>query len=133
MAEPNEADRAAQAALTLRLADAGFAPPGTLLEVAHVCGKPNCRCTADPPRPHGPYHRWTRRIDGKTVTRHLTAPQAGALRGAARERDEHQSPRRRARGALALRRRTRPGLAAEITLKGSRALRNVGFCGTLVQ
>ena len=75
MAEPNQADRAAQAALARRLADAGFALPGTLLEVAHVCGKPNCRCTADPPRPHGPYHRWTRKIDGKTVTRRLTSEQ----------------------------------------------------------
>lgn len=75
MAEPSEPDRAAQAALARRLADAGFALPGTLLEVAHVCGKPNCRCAADPPRPHGPYYRWTRKIDGKTVTRRLTPDQ----------------------------------------------------------
>jgi hypothetical protein len=75
MAEPNQADRRAQAAIARRLADAGFALPGTLLEVAHVCGKPNCRCGADPPRPHGPYYRWTRKIDGKTVTRRLTPDQ----------------------------------------------------------
>ena len=43
--------------------------------MAHVCGKLNGRCTADPPRPHGPTHRWTRKIAGKTVTRHLTAGQ----------------------------------------------------------
>ncbi len=75
MAKPNQEDRRAQAALVRRLAEAGFALPGTLLEVAHICGKPNCRCGADPPHPHGPYHRWTRKIDGKTVTRRLTPDQ----------------------------------------------------------
>ena len=43
--------------------------------MAHVCGKLNGRCTADPPRPHGPSHRWTRKIAGKTVTRRLTSDQ----------------------------------------------------------
>jgi hypothetical protein len=36
------------------------------------CGKPNCRCHADPPRLHGPYAEWTRKIAGKTITRRLT-------------------------------------------------------------
>jgi hypothetical protein len=31
-----------------------------------------CRCHADPPRLHGPYAEWTRKIGGKTVTRRLT-------------------------------------------------------------
>ncbi len=75
MAEPNQADRRDQAAIARRLAAAGFALPGTLLERAHVCGKPNCRCTADPPRPHGPYLQWTRKIAGKTVTRRLSDEQ----------------------------------------------------------
>ncbi|MDA8039182.1 MAG: hypothetical protein M0Z69_08475 [Actinomycetota bacterium] len=75
MAEPNRADEAAQAAIARRLADAGFALPGTLLERTHVCGKPNCRCSADPPRPHGPFHQWTRKVDGKTVTRRLNDEQ----------------------------------------------------------
>jgi hypothetical protein len=34
--------------------------------------KPNCHCHADPPRLHGPYAEWTRKIDGKTLTRRLT-------------------------------------------------------------
>ena len=34
--------------------------------------KQNCRCRADPPRLHGPYAEWTRKIGGKTVTRRLT-------------------------------------------------------------
>ena len=76
MAQPNPEDRAARQDLARRLGEAGFALPGTYLEYAHVCGKPNCRCTADPPQPHGPYHRWTRKVHGKTLTRRLTAEQA---------------------------------------------------------
>ena len=32
-------------------------------------------CRADPPRPHGPYHQWTRKVGGKTVTRLLSDEQ----------------------------------------------------------
>ena len=39
------------------------------------CGYPGCRCHADPPRLHGPYHQWTRKKDGKTATRILTDDQ----------------------------------------------------------
>jgi hypothetical protein len=53
----------------------GFALPGTLTVRAYRCGKPRCRCHADPPRLHGPYNEWTRKIDGKTVTRRLTDEQ----------------------------------------------------------
>ena len=53
-------------------AAAGLALPGTLTVRAYACGKPNCRCHADPPRLHGPYAEWTRKIGGKTVTRRLT-------------------------------------------------------------
>jgi hypothetical protein len=75
MTQPNAKDRSEQQAIAARLAEAGFALPGSLLEHLHVCGKPNCRCMADPPRPHGPYHQWTRKVDGKTVTRRLTPEQ----------------------------------------------------------
>jgi hypothetical protein len=33
------------------------------------------RCRADPPQPHGPYHQWTRKKNGKTATRILTDDQ----------------------------------------------------------
>jgi hypothetical protein len=78
MAEPTAADRRAHADITRRLTQVGFALPGTLLERRTSCGKPTCRCQADPPQLHGPYHQWTRKIDGKTVTRRLTAEQAAA-------------------------------------------------------
>lgn len=76
MTEPTAADRNAHAAIAARLAKVGFALPGTLLERRMACGKPTCRCKADPPQLHGPYHQWTRKIDGKTVTRRLTDEQA---------------------------------------------------------
>ena len=40
------------------------------------CGKTNCGCHADPPRMHGPYYQWTRKINGKTITRRLSAREA---------------------------------------------------------
>ena len=40
-----------------------------------LCGHVNCRCHADPPQLHGPYHQWTRKKDGKTATRILTDDQ----------------------------------------------------------
>ncbi len=57
------------------LAQTGFALPGTLTERMTRCGYPGCRCHAGPPRLHGPYHQWTRKIGGKTVTRLLTDDQ----------------------------------------------------------
>ena len=57
------------------LAAAGFALPGTLADRMTRCGRPNCRCHADPPRLHGPYHQWTRKKDGKTATRILSDDQ----------------------------------------------------------
>lgn len=80
MGTPNGRDQEAQAEIARRLGDAGFALPGTYLEYPHICGNPNCRCMADPPRPHGPYHRWTRKVDGKTVTRRLSDAQAQLYR-----------------------------------------------------
>jgi hypothetical protein len=44
-----------------------------------ACGKPRCRCKADPPLLHGPYSLWTRKVAGKTVTVRLTHQQAAIL------------------------------------------------------
>ena len=60
-------DRAA--GIAAELASLGFALPGTLIERHVRCGKPRCRCHADPPVLHGPYWQWTRKVAGKTITR----------------------------------------------------------------
>ena len=43
--------------------------PGSLSQQYNVCGKPGCRCKADPPQKHGPYYQlgWTRK--GRSTTR----------------------------------------------------------------
>ena len=73
--KPSPAQRAARDRIAAELAQAGFALPGTLTVRAYACGKPGCRCRADPPRLHGPYAEWTRKIGGKTITRRLTPGQ----------------------------------------------------------
>ena len=70
--EPSPAQRAALDKIAAEIAAAGPALPGTLTVRAYACGKAGCRCHADPPRLHGPYAEWTRKIGGKTVTRRLT-------------------------------------------------------------
>jgi hypothetical protein len=60
-------DRAA--GIAAELASLGLALPGTLIQRHTRCGKPGCRCHADPPVLHGPYWQWTRKVAGKTITR----------------------------------------------------------------
>ena len=58
-----------------QIAGIGHVLPGSVLEVYNRCGNPGCRCRAQPPRRHGPYLQWTRKVKGKTVTRRLTTEQ----------------------------------------------------------
>lgn len=41
--------------LATELATVGFISPGSLVSRCTSCGKPGCRCQADPPQRHGPY------------------------------------------------------------------------------
>lgn len=66
--------------LAAQLAEIGFIATGTVIERSTRCGTPGCRCHADPPRLHGPYHQWTTKVAGKTVTRRLTSQQAALYR-----------------------------------------------------
>ena len=67
-----DAKRAAkQRRLAAQLGEIGFALPGSLTVRAYRCGKQNCSCKKDPPRLHGPYAFWTRKVNNKTVTRML--------------------------------------------------------------
>jgi hypothetical protein len=52
---------------------------GSVVRRFMPCGKPGCRCQADPPRLHGPYYQWTRKLAGKTVTVRLTEQEAELL------------------------------------------------------
>lgn len=72
---PDQRARAAAIADEIARLAAGFALPGTLIDRTTRCGHPDCRCRADPPQPHGPYHQWTRKKNGRTATKILTDDQ----------------------------------------------------------
>jgi hypothetical protein len=58
------------------IARTGEVLPGTLTQRQMRCGRAGCRCHADPPRLHGPYWQWTRKVNNKTITRWLSPQQA---------------------------------------------------------
>ena len=62
------------------LLQVGPACDGSLSEVFQKCGKPSCRCHKGKRYRHGPYYLWTRKVDGKTVTRKVLAAEAGQCR-----------------------------------------------------
>lgn len=72
---PPARQRRAQQRIARALGGIGFALPGTITKRMMRCGKQVCRCKADPPQLHGPYIQWTRTVEGKTVTKLLTAEQ----------------------------------------------------------
>jgi uncharacterized protein DUF6788 len=57
------------------IARTGMVLPGSITQRRTRCGRPNCACHADPPRLHGPYWQWTRKIAAKTICRWLSADQ----------------------------------------------------------
>jgi hypothetical protein len=74
---PSQRDEARRIATELaQIARTAEVLPGTILERHTYCGKPGCRCQADPPRPHGPYWQWTRKVANKTVGKLLPKDQA---------------------------------------------------------
>jgi hypothetical protein len=58
------------------IGEIGFIRSGSVASRYNYCGKANCACHADPPRPHGPYFQWTAKVNGKTVNRRLSAREA---------------------------------------------------------
>jgi hypothetical protein len=72
--------QATRARIAAQLADAGFAMPGSLTITGTRCGKTGCGCQSEPPRLHGPYALWTRKVNGKTVTRKLSEAELATYR-----------------------------------------------------
>jgi hypothetical protein len=63
-------------AIRHRIAGFDYMCSGNLRRRYAVCGTPNCRCKARPPKPHGPYYYWSRLLAGKVVQRVLSPEQA---------------------------------------------------------
>ena len=73
---PDESPYRARARQILaELAEIDYALPGSVVTRSTRCGKPNCRCKADPPVLHGPYLSWIRKSAGRPITRKLTDEQ----------------------------------------------------------
>lgn len=49
--------------------------PGSVVVREGRCGKAACSCRKTPPRLHGPFRSWTRKVSKKTVTRLLSDDQ----------------------------------------------------------
>lgn len=76
MARPRDPDLQRYRALQREVLELGYVRRGTLTRRFMPCGKPGCRCQAQPPQLHGPYYQWTRSVEGKTQTVRLTREQA---------------------------------------------------------
>jgi len=88
--EPDAASRRRIAKVLTELVRLDLICSGTLSRRTKVCGKPNCRCAADPKARHGPYYEWSRREGGKLVHKILSPEQAEELERALRNHREVQ-------------------------------------------
>jgi len=72
--------RALADTLAAELATIGFISAGSVVSRYTSCGKPGCRCQADPPQRHGPYYQWSHAVAGKTTSRRLNQAEAELYR-----------------------------------------------------
>ena len=70
-----------------QLARLGDMRSGSITGTGGRCGSPRCHCHQPGDAGHGPYHRLTRKVDGKTVTETFATP--GALAKGQREVAEY--------------------------------------------
>ena len=63
------------AAVRKEMSKVGYICLGSITKVYTVCGRKYCDCKKDPSKRHGPYHLWTRKIDGKTKSKYLSKEQ----------------------------------------------------------
>ena len=64
------------ARLKAELRALGYVCVGSVQSRRLTCGNLGCRCHTHERYRHGPYHYWTRKVGGKTVSAVLTADQA---------------------------------------------------------
>ena len=54
--------------------------PGSLSKQYNVCGNPNCRCKASPPKKHGPYYQLSSTRKGKSRSKFVRKEEVAAVR-----------------------------------------------------
>ena len=76
--DSQQAEMATEAELTAtinrvktQLAELGDLRPGALSEQYNTCRTPGCRCKADPPQRHGPYHQLSYSRRGRSTTENV--------------------------------------------------------------
>ncbi len=52
---------------------------GSVITSYKKCGRANCKCAKDTNDWHGPYHIWTRKENGKTITKTLNLNQVSLV------------------------------------------------------
>ena len=62
------------------LAQLGDLRPGSLSKQYNVCGNPNCRCKASPPKKHGPYYQLSSTRKGKSRSKFVRNEDIAAVR-----------------------------------------------------
>jgi hypothetical protein len=75
VAASHQAEARKIAAELAAIARSGMVLPGSITERRTRCGHRNCACRADPPRLHGPYWQWTRKVAARTICRWLSPDQ----------------------------------------------------------
>src|SRR5258707_8480501 len=75
VAASHQAEARQIAAELAAIAATGMVLPGSITQRRTRCGHPGCACRADPPRLHGPYWQWTRKVAAPTVCRWLSPAQ----------------------------------------------------------
>lgn len=63
-----------------KLVALGDLQPGALSVQYNICGKAGCRCKADPPQKHGPYHQISYTRKGKGSSRFVKKQDVPAVR-----------------------------------------------------
>jgi hypothetical protein len=66
-------------AIKTELARLGDLRPGALSDQYTVCRTPGCRCKADPPRKHGPYHQLSYSRRGRSTTENVHSQDVPAV------------------------------------------------------
>src|ERR1700689_3294623 len=75
VAAAHQAEAGKIAAELAAIAATGMVLPGSITERRPRCAPRNGGCHADPPRLHGPYWQWTRKVAAKTIGRWLSDSQ----------------------------------------------------------
>jgi hypothetical protein len=66
--------------LRKELVEVGYICIGSINKVYTRCGNSYCPCKSDDKKKHGPYFLWTRKINGKTVSKRIDKVQVKQLK-----------------------------------------------------